>query len=471
MQLERRVRGRLLRGAWRIPKRCLADTSSDQVCLPEDLFKQRMCEDDSGRRFIHEGVLDEIRITDLHSLKRRYCDGMVTWGLGRSGTHSLHYYPLVSPRFGFRSFFCLHSLYASLECVSFKRCPSKWSYEGFNGWLNLLQDLGFPEQLLLSFGDLSSSDAMQSTTRFLPTPAISIVGLVVMLVRWGRNSLARGGLRGEHGQQQAKLFLSAILSGCEVGGLQWEMSVGIVSEWSCKWPRQTSGENPDTVLVDPLAVLDLEPWRQKIEAAALPRDDPLQLWWSALQGSVGDDGRIGLAEAFARACAAPSCKALFAVLVWAVAQRAQVVILDSRLSRESPVEVVLNGADNFRPNSKAADFNLARYIEAGASLIGRPLNLSVVTDKAQVKGLNLANAMVVTPAKEGIIMPPQVVGRAAGRVRSRAFLCPKWRRVLPEKILEFPIPSAPAWCIANWFVWCIDFRLVTNPCHRIRPGV
>lgn len=304
-------------------------------------------------------------------------------------------------------FFCLHSLYTALRLVSFKNCPSKWSYNGVAGWSQAMFELGFSDQFLLSFAGLDRAAAMESTSRFLPTPSCSALALLALLVRWAYNLPTRGGMRDEQGRSQAKLLVAALFSCCAAPGGTWHLSVVITQVWSCRWPRPPVGGHTDLLPVDADGFVDISLWRDRIESAVLPRGDPLRQWWKSMENATTTDGRAKLLDFVVAASRSASCKSLFAQLIWGVANQVQEVLLNTDSPSELVGRLVLHGASDFRPNAKAGDFHLARYIEAGAAQIGQPMQLSLVTDKAQVKGLSLSNCIAVTSDNYGVIFPPQ----------------------------------------------------------------
>lgn len=305
-------------------------------------------------------------------------------------------------------FFCLHSLYAALRLVSFKHCASKWSYNGVAGWSQALADLGFTDQFLLSFVGLEKAAASESTSRFLPTPSCSLLAMLVLLARWGYQLPTRGGMRDSEGQRQSKLLFGSLIACSGASGEPWHLTIAITHQWACRWPRPTCGEQPDFLPVDGGVCVDLTLWRDKVESVVLPRGDPLRVWWKVIEAGAGTDNRMKLADLIVAASRAPACKPLLAQLIWCAAPQAQEVLLKGDPLAGVGGRLVLHGASDFRPNPKAGDFQLARYIEAGASQIGQPLQLSLVSDKAQVKGLNLSNCIAVTSDSLAVIFPPQV---------------------------------------------------------------
>lgn len=86
------------------------------------------------------------------------------------------------------------------------------------------------------------------------------------------------------------------------------------------------------------------------------------------------------------------------------------LLAENEPQRSPRLDVAVHHMDAMWGSAKLIDYNLARYIEATKHTVGRaPLHVSLATDKAWVKGINLSNTVLVLPTNKAAVLPPQVV--------------------------------------------------------------
>lgn len=69
----------------------------------------------------------------------------------------------------------------------------------------------------------------------------------------------------------------------------------------------------------------------------------------------------------------------------------------------------LIGESALKGSHRAVDFGHAKYIEACSVHFRAPLFMSIPTDKAAVRGLQLTNAVAVLPSNIAMVMAPQAL--------------------------------------------------------------
>lgn len=400
-----------LRGVWALEfdedgDGCVAEEGGDTTRFLDDIFCARVSRDADGQIFVKRENED---LQNLTMEMRRYEETSVSIaeGGGRSSTSRLTCYVLARARCGFRTWWCLTSLYRSIELTSFKGYPSKWVYEGLKPWCEGLAQVGMPDHLMQATGGLTLEESLRSTDRFLATSSISSPGLVWLLVRLSSMSNNCGGLRGQDDRRRASELLNRILRACfasERSCVRIELS----NDWSCLWPRPVgSGEIDLELVVSPRLEVDLEPWRDLLDAAEFPRGHPCRLWWRELFGGSDPPGDlVNLESLLVLAMRSKALVSLLSQVLWCIGSLFEEVVVGIR-DCGGLVEQSNASIDSLKGNPKEVDLQLCRYMESCKLAVGYPLHMSLATDKASIKGCSLVNTVAVTGGNLAALLPPQ----------------------------------------------------------------
>lgn len=381
----------------------------------EDIFKRAMYQrEGDGALFVHEAGVE--RIWSLTDKRRQYRSARVVWSYGVGHQACLQAFALVWHRQGFSLAWSLVALYKLVGLTCYKNQPSKWFYESQCAWSQHFGFLGFSEGLMKSVHGEASDDGGSSDVPFLPTPCATTGAFVALLVRFLHHSPQKGGLR-----QDLRAHVRSLLQGLIVslaskrGASNFELPVHVTQTWLYRWPPSESTPADFKLQVDTAGKIDLSPLLTA--ASPLPRRSPrlVRKWANILQDLAPECETVDLLVTLS---AAPPSSGALSFFVQVLSQVA--VCLEKSLGAEcsSPGPLPPKGlgikadeASDMIRTDRDIDMVLHRHLQSAIACLSDTQHVSVACDKAWIKGLNLMNGVLVTPANLCVMCPPQVGGR------------------------------------------------------------
>lgn len=244
-----------------------------------------------------------------------------------------------------------------------------------------------------------------SSTGVLPYQAVSVVGLVALLLRWSAMSERMGGMREAEGRKSCGDMLGALLGAVHAAG-RWSCPIVLDDLWANPWPRPDTAGPRVELVVSRHGLVDLGGF----EAAAAPGPARLTVasrWLRALLHScVGD---LSLVTVMSVSLSTLALRSLSKQLLWHVGRSLQQLVMLALKGQQVPVvsarEVSMSDALGHPHKLDAA---LVRYVASCRSSTQGIKCFSVATDKSSVCGLQIQNSAIVLPNGTAIVAPPQV---------------------------------------------------------------
>lgn len=282
----------------------LVSTSSDEVLFLEEWLESQVVRSDTGHLMVvHMGVVDGkyaiVEQVNLHARMREHevrncrvlCGG---------DELDLEVFTIARPRCSARLLWGLFPVYRMLGLKSYKGQPSKWAYNSFSTWENILQACGFGGCIVKSWQGLTVAEALEETDRVLPTPAIASIGLVYVAFRWCGASSRKGGLRDPGAVQRATDFLRVLCAAAHIR--EFEIVLSFDFKWVFRWPRPDAV--PDHCIspkVSKAGLVDMGEWASLVRDArefGVPLCAPARLWFGCIEHLISNEKFISLPDFF-----------------------------------------------------------------------------------------------------------------------------------------------------------------------------
>lgn len=244
-----------------------------------------------------------------------------------------------------------------------------------------------------------------SVTGVLPYQAVSVVGLLALLVRWSALTERLGGMREETGRLACTEMLSSWLEACCSSG-SWTCSLVWEQGWQNKWPRPESGGPRGDLHVRAGGIVDVAALGEPSGAAGSTHPVAAR-WQRALLARC--EGDFSLQRVLGVAAATRELHGLFRQLIWHVGRQVHDTVMRALKGQAAPgfaaKEVSMK---DVLADASRLDTQLVRYVASCRSASAGSHVVSVATDKSSVCGLQLQNSVVVLPCGKALIAPPQV---------------------------------------------------------------
>lgn len=186
--------------------------------------------------------------------------------------------------------------------------------------------MGFDDTMLHSPAVETVSDALNSTTHFLPFVGISMVGVLLLMVRMTHPVAQKGGLTKAASRLQCQEVLQGFLKAVagDIGDLtEWRIPVVFVYDWKSAWPLPLQHQ-PDLFLtVSADGMVDLGAWIDWIALSSSKAHSPAQKWMGLLAGLGRQIGLHSLLQIVAHAEPSARAAGFFAQLLSHITARAE----------------------------------------------------------------------------------------------------------------------------------------------------
>ena len=324
-------------------------------------------------------------------------------------------YVMEWPRGGGRIMWQLHDLYDHLGLETYKGIASKWVYCGCANWDETLSALGLHGHIVRSVNGVNQMIAMGSTSHCLPAASMTTIGVLVMLARWSCASTRNGGLRGRESKDKGLNLLRAFIDAS--ASIGFSIDLAFDKEWMPRWPRpQKPCDCRVRLFVDTNGIVDLGPWRQRIDAEVdyvQAGISTMVAWYELVVEATGrGDGRVRLVDMLLAGGLSNDSEYLGAwlQLVWQIAERLEILVFKSRGMDECPYKIWAEPAapsDSWEP--RAVDATCQIHIASTKKATTKVRCMGIASDKVGgARGLDLQNAFAVLPNNIAFELVPQV---------------------------------------------------------------
>ena len=371
------------------------DADDVQPLLLEDLFKMTVFVDSSAKpNVMHHGVMIPVaELVAKHTVRD------VTVPVGNMGTPAQCKCGVLDvPRHSVCLVWSCLDLYKLLRMQSHKGLPSHWAHQALPRLEKALTDLGFGAGVHTFKSVQSSKEAA-----FLPFPALSSICLLVTLTRFAVCSSRAGGLQEETSRACSLEYLQALLKvACTKGH---RLDIELNSLWSHKWPATSASDV--SLLVSEGLMVDLSlVWERVQDQHACA----IALWREC--ASRCHSGRtVPLTELLATTVQSKGCKRIFSQLVCQLGLFLDAVVCCDSLRQEAEVEASSDSWMDLLQEPKRLRNQLAKYVFGGMRLFQNSRHISLANDKANVGGLQLNMAVLVSEENVAVLAPAQVSTR------------------------------------------------------------
>lgn len=251
--------------------------------------------------------------------------------------------------------------------------------------------------------------------RCLPSTSVSSCGLLALLCRWCAISKSGGGLNDNDDRAACDKVLESIMFKFQETNLKdFLVTVQLVEKWSSRWPRPLDPEIPSFKVHIVDGVCD---FKELFELGT--RRAPLTIarkWCRLMECLVDAVGpAVGLQRFLLFVVRQPGLQPMFAQIVVGITCRLDFAmareVLDTRRGRgPRPGRVTVRFMDDEQADAlgNRMEKMLIQHVAAGRRCFEGCRVLGLATDKANVKGLNLQNSIVVNTKGFAVLTCPQV---------------------------------------------------------------
>ena len=259
-------------------------------------------------------------------------------------------------------------------------------------------------------GTLADRDPASMT---IPDTCMSTLTLLQQLLRWTAAKVQQGGLRDPGGQAAAMCFAKGLLdSTCSQS--PFAMPIWFNELWECQWPCLP--EVPPDLNVNIVnGNLCLTEWVKMCSGDGITIGLAAD-WLRQLQSSMTDAHAPSLFGVLKHLAIDQACKGLFKQVLWSAALRIEQVIVhvisNPGTSTGNMIHAQTLDLLKFLWQPKQLSHELYKYV-LSTKVASRPSacgpHYTFSTDKANVCGVNLANAIVGLPSNVAFQCVPQAM--------------------------------------------------------------
>ena len=368
-----------------------------------------------GNLFVETTDGADTVMENLTQSMRRYRSGSMQWQYGAGHTAEVQLFFLRVRRGGCNLFWSLKDLYHQCNLSSYKGEPSKWSYNGIPSWSEFLAGLSFRDCFIKSPQGMDAQLALNSVTHFLPTPSASTLAFVAIIFRFLTPSAQSGGLRQQHVASHVadwvRGFCSCLASSV-LPGDPWLLPICLTYSWSHNNSLGPARfEAAFSLVVGRDGTVDVSPLILAAQTLPARSHLPAKRWGKLLQ-DLGDVCSLyDLLHRVSSATTESRARSLSAQLVCGVAKRVELFAYKQLTDPAVPpcaLACAVDAVENSLKTSRDVDVVLYQHLMSGRSAICNTPCISMGSDKAWVKGMNLANTVMVLPNNVAIVCAPQV---------------------------------------------------------------
>jgi hypothetical protein len=398
---------------------CLVAEDDDRVLLLEQWLNRQLYRSPNGEEVVlHKKPGEPERTWSLSATRQEYEDGLLTFPvMGVAGTGvSIQVYRLCWPRQALRHMLDMTSIYKLTDGKTYCGFPSKWAFYKFPFWKKMMTAAGIDgdSHVMWSADDHGNGD----DSRFLPKVAGTASAYLAVLAKGstGEPHVKEGHLvRGDPtGCDHLLLAICAYVC----AGRPCSLRINIVADksWSCVWPgADVCGQSDYQLTVTDSGMIDFGSWRACVESGDLPDGHAIKTWWRTLSKKVDDHNQLLLKRALAVAADSKVLKGFFGQLLWAVGMEWEKVLFLMAKTKDQAKELPPRCLMRFELQTPLAMMTsvtslekyLARHVKTSIKVSKGHRHVSIASDKAAVRGLNLTNSIMVLENGTAIVMPPQ----------------------------------------------------------------
>jgi hypothetical protein len=186
----------------------------------------------------------------------------------------------------------------------------------------------------------------------------------------------------------------------------WLLPIEFADDWVCPWPRPSTVLVGATLRVECDGTVDFSEWHALVDDGIQHRGSICRRWWALLKSELSDAFTIPLDSLIMVVCKYKKLSSFCSQVLWSTATQFEGNAL--RIPSSSSCQIRNTDLERLHGDQRSVDYQLSRYIESSQEAFVDAAYLSIATDKASVRGLQLCNSMMVTSANVAAILPPQV---------------------------------------------------------------
>ena len=311
-------------------------------------------------------------------------------------------FTITRPRASGRLLWSLYGIYHKLGLTSYFGQPSKWAYNSYEAWQKILSPMGYSNCIVKGWAGLDPQEAMASTDRILPTPAITSAGFLILCCRWGCSTSRRGGLRDRKAQAMALDILKTLVKATTKRQFQIKLQLSL--DWEFRWPRpDMEGASTLTLVVEPSGLVDLSVWKRMVDESKTVGADinPVaRAWFSMFESAVSTEGFMKLEDFFVHPGLANNDRftPMLGQVVKVIAERIDMCYFQSM--DLDACDWVLRAdlpQDDGEWSLRAIDRLVTQHVYAGKMASAGIKRFGMAVDKYSAHLLDICNGVVVLP--------------------------------------------------------------------------
>jgi hypothetical protein len=383
----------------------------ENFVLVEDVFPRKLCKTAEGQHMVVETLPNKTsRIWNLTRTMQSYQEADLAIIAGDLLTEvKIDAYLVKWPRDQSRFFVGAQALYTLLGLTSFGGVPSKWSWSQIQSWTNMCARFQMHSPFIKSWEAQTAEAGLSAIDRVLPQTSLSGKAFILAVCVYATSSTRFGGLRDPLAKAKARTLAVALIKALSsiVIVHPFVITIDFHMLWENNWPRPFTHVDNLRFSVDENGMVDVRSWMAAMRDGK--QNEAMIRWYDLISGRISDAGTVDLSELVLdtrKDEKTHTC--FFAQLFLSLGLRFDMACLASCRGT-----VCTQWRASFRDrfddsNPRRVDMENLQTINAAKQASVGFRDVTVLVDKAQVKGLNLQNHIFVLPNNVGWVGLPGV---------------------------------------------------------------
>ena len=395
----------------------LCSPSEDEVIALEELDMTQLYQDDAGMLWMGpdsqggKPMCLTRKMQEFSSLKLKVRCSMPI------GEIEVKVFQLARPRRRSRYMWPIQQFYKHLQLSTFKGEPSKWVWQTIPKWVARLLEYGVEDAFVKSVNSKAAEATRTSTDAFLPDHSFTTHAVLHWLWTFAFCTTKKGGLNAGDSKAHATKLWTALVSAAYSEGCRLTIYINDAHEDHWPLPASAATDLSLQLCVCKDGMVDTGPYIKRMNDEKTAPDSMRTLfqWYGVWRHDVVIGDKVKLLKLLTHG--PHECKefmiALWTQLVSQVAVQLELNVMKSgnMSGCHWPVCQVAVGNDEDQWHARRVDKTCTEHVSACQALCGQHQwdSFGFAMDKVNCRGLDLQNAVGISPGNHALALVPQVV--------------------------------------------------------------